>query len=156
MNWKEVKKIVTEDTGTSLQGYMNKYKKLDALGVFNTSRWWIRYEEEMFNLGLTWEECYAHFPLTIKFLLDLSRGHEGIEKFKVNRELSLMFNEILYNRKDEDGYRRDLTEAEIKDMAGKNKQLKFIQCIFEMCGLALEPKKEFQKMYSLIGAGRRW
>lgn len=98
MDWKKVKEIVLEDTGTSLKKYVNKYKELDALGLFNKPRWWIAYEEAMMELGVSWDACYAKFPMLIKFLLDLSKGHTGCEVFKVNRELALMFNGILYNK----------------------------------------------------------
>lgn len=113
--------------------------ELYNLGVFKGNKWWEQYEEEMFNRGLSYEECWDRFPLLLKFLLDLSTGNEGVEKFDPNAELSFLFDELL-------GYSN-------REEAGKNKQLKFLQCIFEMCGLALEPEKKFQKMYSLLGAG---
>ena len=156
MDWKKVKEIVLEDTGTSLKKYVNKYRELDALGLFDKPRWWIAYEEAMMELGVSWDACYAKFPMLIKFLLDLSKGHTGFEVFKVNRELALMFNGILYNKESKKGKSEgdsDMDEGDIIAKASSCKQLKFIQCIFEMCGLALEPRKEFQKMYSLVGAG---
>ena len=153
MDWNKVKAIVLEDTGTSLKKYVEKYKKLDDLGLFNKQRWWIAYEDAMMGLGVSWNECYARFPLLIKFLLDLSKGHSGCEVFRVNREIALMFNGILYNKEKSDGDEGETGEMDIIAKASSCKQLKFIQCIFEMCGLALEPRKEFQKMYSLVGAG---
>ena len=145
-NWDEIKKIVSTHPRHSLDGMCEQYEKLDALGAFSLGKagaahadeWWKTYEKEMIDRGLIWEECYTHFPLIIKFLYDISEKQVGFEKFEASENIDL-FEGILYP-KGTDGSR--------------SKRMKFIQCILEMCGLAIIPTKGFQKMYCLIGKGQ--
>lgn len=149
----------------SIQDMCNSYILLDRLGVFNAggrygAKWWKRYEHEMmYDLkdvtgeGLTWDECYKNFPLIIKFLVDISKGYEGHEAFEPAEELCY-FEGILYEDCGSVGLNMEDKTSESWKTLGLSKRAKFVQCIIEMCGLAIVPTKGFQKMYALVGKGQ--
>lgn len=168
----------------SVMDMCNAYIELEKLGVFTggkseignergevevrdyRAKWWKKYEDEMMITrivkdgegetvwrGLSWEDCYKNFPMIIKFLVDISKGYEGTEKFEPAKELCY-FEGILYKDCGSVGKRMsEKTEESWRELK-LSRRVKFIQCIIEMCGLAIVPTKGFQKMYALVGKGQ--